>query len=142
MEPAPEPAGARSWDAARVLRHLERGLSHGHQLLQRARWLCLLFDCAIVFHELRHAPRLLLIRSGRVVEAADLDSSATLPGGALSTRPLLERQEAFDRKQYDRSRTLTSELKRVLRDGGSVQVGLGRRRWLSAAALRDGLRWI
>ncbi|MEY4550020.1 MAG: hypothetical protein RL685_6215 [Pseudomonadota bacterium] len=140
---ASDPPSLRSWDPERVLRHLERGSSQGHQLLQRARWLCLLFDCSIVFHERQRAPRLLLVRAGRVVEARNLDEPAsallrTLP----PQRPLHERQAAFDRKQYDRSRTLTSELKRVLRDGGSVQIGLGRQRWLSDPALRAGLRWI
>src|SRR6185295_17680603 len=37
--PEPSPASGRpgSWDAERVLRHLERGLAQGQQLLQRAR---------------------------------------------------------------------------------------------------------
>jgi DNA polymerase III subunit epsilon len=140
---ASAPPSLRGWDPERVLRHLERGLSHGHQLLQRARWLCLLFDCTIVFHELKRAPRLLLLRAGRVVEARDLDEPASaLLRTSSPQRPLHERQAAFDRKQYDRSRTLTSELKRVLRDGGSVRIGLGRQRWLSDPALRAGLRWI
>lgn len=140
--PASEPPSPRSWDRERVLRHLERGLSHGHQLLQRARWLCLLFNCDIELHEPAREPRLLVVRAGRVVQACALASAPALP--AIQRRePLRDRLLAFvDRKQYDRSRTLTSELKRVLRDGGSVRIGLGPKRWLSEPALRAGLRWI
>jgi DNA polymerase III subunit epsilon len=141
--PVSEPPSLRSWDRERVLRHLERGLSHGHQLLQRARWLCLLFDCTILFREANRPPRLLQVQAGQVLEArtagADLQATDTRP----PWRPLPERLAALrERKQYDRSRTLTSELKRVLRDGGSVSVRIGRQRWLDEAALRAGLRWI
>jgi DNA polymerase-3 subunit epsilon len=128
------------WDPERVLRHLERGLAHGHQLLQRARWLCLLHDSRVVFREAtRERARLLSIRAGSCVDARDAPTERELEG--LPFRPLAERQAAFDRGRYDRLRTLTSELKRVLRDGGSARLQLGRR-WLEADALRAGLRWI
>jgi len=130
-----------SWDPERVLRHLERGLAHGHQLLQRARWLCLLHDSSIVFREgSSERSRLLSIRAGSLIDARDAPADAALE--RLPYRSLAERQAAFDRARYDRLRTLTSELKRVLRDGGSARIQIGRSRWLEAPALRDGLRWI
>lgn len=147
LEEEASPASGRpgSWDAERVVRHLERGLAHGHQLLQRARWLCLLHDSTIVFREAKsERSRQLSIRGGRLVDARDAVAgagAATLTE-ALPYRPLSERQASFDRGRYDRLRTLTSELKRVLRDGGSARVRIGRSRWLEAAALRAGLRWI
>jgi hypothetical protein len=148
LEEEASPASGRpgSWDAERVVRHLERGLAHGHQLLQRARWLCLLHDSTIVFREAEsERSRQLSIRGGRLVDARDAAvggaGAATLTE-ALPYRPLAERQASFDRGRYDRLRTLTSELKRVLRDGGAARVRIGRSRWLEAAALRAGLRWI
>jgi DNA polymerase-3 subunit epsilon len=141
-EPPPsEPPSLRSWDRERVVRHLERGLIHGHQLLQRARWLSLLFDCTIVFQEANRPARLLEVQAGQVREARHPEAA---PAAQRAPRHALqERLSALgDRKQYDRSRTLTSELKRVLRDGGTVEVRLGRQRWLDEAALRAGLRWI
>jgi DNA polymerase-3 subunit epsilon len=129
-----------SWDPERVLRHLERGLAQGQQLLQRARWLCLLHDSSIVFREgSSERWRLLSIRAGSLIDAGDAPPDPALQ--RLPYRPLAERQAAFDRGRYDRLRTLTSELKRVLRDGGSARIQVGSR-WLEAAALRDGLRWI
>ncbi|MET0413919.1 MAG: GIY-YIG nuclease family protein, partial [Polyangiaceae bacterium] len=48
------------WDAERVVRHLERSLAHGYQLLQRARWLCLLHDSLVCFREPGAAPQRVL----------------------------------------------------------------------------------
>lgn len=132
----------RSWDRERVVRHLERGVMHGYQLLQRARWLCLLYDSAVVFREPSgERARLLLVRGGQLVEARDLVPDEAVPSMAAS-RPLRERQATFDRHQYDRLRTLTSELKRVLRDGGTAAVRVGRTRWLRGSRLDALLLWV
>jgi DNA polymerase III epsilon subunit-like protein len=138
-----EESSTRTWDPARVVRHLERAVAHGYQLQQRARWLCLLYDSAIVFREPTQTggPRLLLVRDGRLVEARELSPGEPIPG-AGSSCPMRERQAAFDRHHYDRLRTLTTELKRVLRDEGSVEVRVGRARWLRARELDGLLRWV
>jgi hypothetical protein len=100
----------------------------------------LLHDSSIVFREgSSERWRLLSIRAGSLIDAGDAPPDPALQ--RLPYRPLAERQAAFDRGRYDRLRTLTSELKRVLRDGGSARIQVGSR-WLEAAALRDGLRWI
>jgi DNA polymerase-3 subunit epsilon len=153
---SPEETSTRTWDAPRVVRHLERAVAHGYQLLQRARWLCLLYDSAVVFCEpprnAEHAKqspapgeagakRLLLVREGRLVEARDLAPGEPVPA-ADSLRPMRARQAAFDRSLYDRLRTLTTELKRVLRDGGWAEVRVGRCRRLSAPELDAVLRWV
>jgi hypothetical protein len=131
-EPA---ASVDSWDPERVLRHLERAVAHGHQLLARARWLCLLCDSVVVFREpASDRSRQLVIERGQLLEARDREADEPLPG-ALPLRPLLERRAAFDRSQYDRLRTLTTELKRIQRDGGTVAVQVARRRWVPSAPL-------
>jgi DNA polymerase III subunit epsilon len=136
------PASLDGWDDERVRRHLERAVAHGHQLLQRARWLCLLTDSVVIFREPgSERERRLLLRQGQVVEASDLAERPELPG-PLEARPLRERQAAFDRSLYDRLRTLTTELKRIQRDGGTAAVRVGRDRWLCDAALRRALRWV
>jgi DNA polymerase-3 subunit epsilon len=136
---AVEPA---AWNPERVVRHLERAVAHAYQLLQRARWLCLLRDSDVVFQEPpSERPRLLLVRGGRVVEARDLlpDEPVRDP---VAHPPLRERQAAFDRSHYDRLRTLTTELKRVLRDNGTAAIRVGRDRWLRGSALNAILLWV
>jgi DNA polymerase-3 subunit epsilon len=146
-EATPEPdetddADLRLWDPDRVVRHLERGVMHGYQLLQRARWLCLLYDSAAVFCEPSgERSRLLVINGGRLVEARDLTPGETVPCIA-PTRPLGERQGTFDRSQYDRLRIVTSELKRVVRDGGTAAVRVGREQWIRGSKLDALLLWV
>lgn len=139
-EPESDDSNPDAWDPERVVRHLERAVAHGYQLLQRARWLCLLHDSVIEFQEPgAGTTRVLLVREGRV-QAEDLASAPV--ANDFSYRPLRERQAAFDRVRYDHLRTLTSELKRVLRDRGTAAVRLGRTRWLRGADLEAILRWV
>jgi hypothetical protein len=137
-------AGAelRLWDRDRVVRHLERGVMHGYQLLQRARWLCLLYDSAVICREPSdERSRLLLIRDGKLVDARDIAPDEAIPSVA-ATKTLRERQGTFDRSQYDRLRIVTSELKRVARDGGTVSVRVGGERWIRGSKLDALLLWV
>jgi hypothetical protein len=132
----------RGWDAERVVRHLERGVAHAYQLLQRARWLCLLHESAVVFREPPcEKTRLLVVCGGRIVEARDLLPGEPVPSGG-SCSPLRERKGGFDRGRYDRLRTLTTELKRVLRDDGTAAIRVGRDRWLRGGKLDALLLWV
>ena len=124
------------WDPARVARHVERALAQAYQVYRRARFLWLLHDCDIVYREPDSAQaRLLRMRDGALSEAADV-TLAWLP--CERSRPLPEQRASatFDRTKYDRLRVLTTELKRVVRDGGQVAVHFSPRasvspRWLS-----------
>jgi len=128
------------WDPERVLRHLERAVGHAHQVLARARWLCLLCDSVVEFREPgAAASRRLVLGGGRLLSASDATEP---PPGPTATRPLAQRQASFDRSHYDRLRTLTTELKRIQRDGGTVAVRVGRSRWLRGPVLEAILRWV
>jgi hypothetical protein len=131
-----------AWDTERIVRHLERGVALSYQLLQRARWLCLLHDSVVVFREpASTVSRLLLIHDGRVEMARDFGLEQPLDRG-ITHLPLRDRQASFDRSRYDRLRTLTTELKRVLRDNGDAAVRVGRGRWLRGSKLEALLLWV
>lgn len=119
----------RAWDAPRVARHVERALVQAYRAYRRAHWLGLLHDSDIVYREPNAVgARLLKVRDGAVVAAEDtaLDH---VPGERL--RPSATRwSAAFDRAKYERLRVLTTELKRIVRDGGFVAVHWGPRRRL------------
>jgi DNA polymerase III subunit epsilon len=137
---AEEPGAASetsAWDPPRVARHLERALVQAYRAHRRAHWLRLLHDSDIVYREpAAKRERLLKVRGGAVVALEDAPS-AHATGERL--RPLGSRERpAFDRAKYERLRVLTTELKRIVRDGGSVAVhwGPGRTlpaRWLTGA---------
>lgn len=130
------------WDVERIGRHLQRAVLHGHRLLARARWLCLLGDSGVVFREPGSASvRALALRAAELVTVGEFDPSQP-PSPPPSLAPLRERQARFNRSSYDRLRTLTTELDRILRDGGSVEVRAVRGRVWSGAALRQLLLWV
>lgn len=134
-----EADGTGAWDPERVVRHLERAVAHGHRLLWRARWLRLIEDGVVIYREpASERWRALVLGAGQVLEARDADVGGPRP--EPNGRPTHGR--AFDRARYDRLRTLTSELKRVLRDGGAAVVGVAPRRWLEGEGLARLLRLV
>jgi DNA polymerase III subunit epsilon len=142
-------ASPSSWDPDRVLRHLERAVAHGHQLLDRARWLCLVCDSTVVFREPgAELARQLTLRGAELLQASDVAGASSAGASAVENpepiglRPLHERQVSLDRPRYDRLRTLTTELKRIQRDGGSVSVQIAHGRWLRDGALARLLLWV
>jgi DNA polymerase-3 subunit epsilon len=139
---APSMASAAPiWDAARVCRHLERSLAGSYQVLRRSSWLCMLASSCVSYREPRdRAGRLLRLEDAELVEAAEMADGplpTPVPGQARSSLQL-----AFDAARYDRLRILTSELKRIARDGGEIAVRLSRSHLLTGARLRNVLRLV
>ncbi len=110
-------AARPDWDPERVARHLERAGAQAYLLYRRSRWLRLLFDSDVVYRE-PGSPRArrLILRAGRLVMAADADAEGAPPNEPAAVAPAVR----FDRAIYDRLRILTTDLRRILRDGGSV----------------------
>jgi DNA polymerase III epsilon subunit-like protein len=126
------------WDGPRVRRHLERAVAQAYQVLRRASWLCLLASSSVSYREPDSAvTRFLLLDCAELVEAGDATSSE-LP--VPRSRPKREAQSCFTAARYDSLRILTTELKRILKDGGEVTVRLSRSRTLRGAALASVLR--
>jgi len=112
-----------AWDPARVARHLERAAAQAYRAHRRARWLHLVQESDVVFREPgAPAPRRLRVRGGEIHAG---DQAAT--GGGSGP---------FDRARYDRLRILTTELKRIQRDGGEVEVYARGQRRVPANLLR------
>ncbi|RYZ04002.1 MAG: hypothetical protein EOO73_25440 [Myxococcales bacterium] len=141
-EPEPEAAAddaPKVWDPPRVCRHLERASAQAYQVWRRAAWLCLLADSSIAYREPGAAvTRYLSIGAAELTTSGDLTADAPLPAPERSSRRVAQR--AFDAARYDWLRILTTELKRILRDGGEVKVRLSRTRLLQGAALARVLR--
>jgi hypothetical protein len=115
------------WDLARVRRRLERNLVGTGLLVRRSRWLCVLADATIAFHEHGAAEaRLLVLSLGEVIERRALErvgAVSELP--ARRPRGLAERRASFSVGAYDRLRILSTELRRIQDEGGDVAVRIG-----------------
>jgi DNA polymerase III subunit epsilon len=136
-EDAADAAESREWDPARIARHVERALVQAYRTYRRAHWLGLLRNSDVVYREPEsERVRLLRVRDGIIIETRDIPIDY-VPHERL--HPLLGRRASFDRTQYDRLRVLTTELKRIVRDGGSVCVHFGPRRPLPARLLAGTL---
>ncbi|HKO46995.1 MAG TPA: GIY-YIG nuclease family protein [Polyangiaceae bacterium] len=126
------------WDPERVARHIERALAQSFRAYRRARFLQLLHDSEVVYREPNAVQaRLLRIRDGALAESVELapDSLPSQVAARAAESRSLDKLH-FDRAKYDRLRVLTSELKRIARDGGEVAVHFGPRssipkRWLA-----------
>lgn len=128
----------RAWDRERVARHVERALVQAYRSYRRAHFLALLHDSDVVYREPGAAQaRLLRIREGALASSLDVPADYT-PGERIRPK-LVGRRAPFDRAKYDRLRVLTTELKRILRDGGSVALHWGPRRQLPAPWLAGAL---
>jgi DNA polymerase III subunit epsilon len=104
----------RTWDPPRVARHLERAAAQAYRAYRRTRWLKLLGDAEVVYREPGATrTRRLRLRGGQISAAGQDEPLAMLAAPAHA---------AFDRACYDRLRILTTELKRIARDGGDVVV--------------------
>ncbi len=106
------------WDPERVARHLERAAAQAYQVYRRARWLRLLYDCDVIYCEPESSrTRHLIVREGALIELRDAEADA-------ARRPTHETKQVitFDRTKHDRLRILTTELKRIQRDGGFARV--------------------
>ena len=135
-----EPEAVEVWDGPRVCRHLERAVAQAYQVLRRAAWLCLLANSQVTYREPGAAAhRSLVVAGGDVSQAAEL-ALAGAPQPAAS--PRLTTQRSFDAARYDSLRILTTELKRILRDGGEVQVRLPGGRVFEGARLGRLLRLV
>jgi len=109
-------AAEGAWDPERVVRHLERAAAQAYRAFRRARWLRLVHDCDLIYREPdASGPRALRIRAGAIASAPEPGRDDGRDGGRSGSVP-----PSFDRAGYDRLRILTTELKRILRDGGDV----------------------
>lgn len=137
-EPSPDDA-PKVWDGPRVCRHLERASAQAYQVLRRAAWLCLLANSSVVYREPgAERARFLVVRGAELAESGDVTSDTVLP--IPERQPRETTQRSFDAARYDSLRILTTELKRILRDGGEVKLRLSRNRTLEGARLARVLR--
>jgi DNA polymerase III subunit epsilon len=140
-EPEADPSddAPKVWDPTRVCRHLERASAQAYQVLRRAAWLCLLASSNVVYREPGGSTsRFLVVRGAELTLSGDCAPDTSLPPPSRASRRELQR--AFDAARYDSLRILTTELKRILRDGGAVTVTLSGSRTLESDALARALR--
>ncbi len=130
QDPGDREDGDDAWDVPRVLRNLEDTLVFFALELRRGAWLRRLSNAAISFED--GVQRTLVMRAGRVRSRRDGDL-------LTSVRPA---EPSFDIATFDRLRVLSTELRRVVQDGGSVRIRFAAGRALSSEAVARMLPWV
>jgi hypothetical protein len=85
---------------------------------------------------------LVILRAAQVSARRELGGDDPLPlphGAAIAWR---DRQRHLDLAAYDRLRVLTTEMRRILAQGRTLRLRLGRSTVLSEGGLQRLLRWV
>lgn len=146
-EPPAEAEEPRVWEPDMVLRSLEFVIRHGTFLMRRARWLCALSESTLSWEigsraEDSPAMACLHISEGRIISRQSMELSQEPPIPSGSSKPLLHKQQCFDRATYDRLRILTTELRRLVSAQRPLALRISANAPLDRDQLAKMLPWI
>ena len=136
---------AQSWTPQTVARGIEKFAMRSALLVRRARWLCLLSESSLAW-QARDAGdgRKIILRfeNGAVAHREELPGQAELPLPAGFAKRMADRQKIFDLTTYERLRVVTTELRRLVAAGRSVEIRLRPNATLSSRQLARILPWV
>ncbi|CAB5089974.1 Excinuclease ABC subunit C [Olavius algarvensis associated proteobacterium Delta 3] len=132
------------WDPERVADMMEGILVHAGHLIRRARWLCQLQEATIAWGP-DEDPRLLhvlILEKGAPAGYRILAGGQSVPVPRGYLRKMALRRARFDTATYDRLRVLTTELRRLVREGRSVVVRVSPSVSLGSKTIARLLQWV
>ena len=136
---------APSWTPETAARGIEKFTMRSALLIRRARWLCLLSESSLAW-EARdagdHRKIALLFENGTVAQRLELSGQAEAPLPAGYARRMTDRQKIFDLTTYERLRVVTTELRRLVAAGRSLEVRLRPNATLHREQLARLLPWV
>ena len=134
-----------NWTPETVARAIEKFTMRSALLIRRARWLCLLSESSLAW-EAREADDcrkiVLLFENGAVAHREELPCRAEVPLPAGYVKPMADRQKIFDLATYERLRVVTTELRRLVAAGRSLEIRLRPNATLSRRQLARILPWV
>jgi DNA polymerase-3 subunit epsilon len=145
LEAAEDSTEQPAWTPERVCRLLEHRILVAAHWIRKVRWFGLLANSSVVWTS-RRGPKnnrvLLVLESGLVVQRSSLPPDSTIPvspGYRISTR---ERLREFDSSILDRLRVLTTELRRIVGEGGDLRIKVSPASTLKPERLSSLLQWV
>ncbi|MEO1272863.1 MAG: GIY-YIG nuclease family protein [Myxococcota bacterium] len=144
VEDASDPSTRRTWTVDDVEQSILSGLLQHARAVRRASGLCQFSEASVAWTPTHtdDAPwRILVLEGGQVSLRDEWSPTKPLPLPPGHLRTWSQRQTCFDAATYDRLRILTTELRRVLSQGGQVRVRFGHVH-LGTEAARRLLTWL
>jgi DNA polymerase-3 subunit epsilon len=136
---------APNWTPETVARAIEKFTMRSALLIRRARWLCLLSESSLAW-EARDADscRKIVLRfeNGAVALREEMPCQAEVPLSAGYAKRMADRQKTFDLTTYERLRVVTTELRRLVAAGRSLEIRLRPNATLSRRQLARILPWV
>jgi DNA polymerase-3 subunit epsilon len=123
------------WSAERVADAIETRWARAAHAIRRARWLAILSESSVAWAE-GDRRRLLVLERGRVHARGWLANGAPPPCPPGFARSPDERRRGFDVGARDRLRVLTTELRRLVREGAAPAIRTGPGALIGPDALR------
>jgi DNA polymerase-3 subunit epsilon len=134
-----------NWTPETVARRIEKFTVRSALLVRRARWLCLLSESSLAWQARDSAGgRKIVLRfeNGTVAHREELPGQAEVPLPAGFAKRMADRQKIFDLKTYERLRVVTTELRRLVAAGRSVEIRLRPNATLRRRQLARMLPWV
>jgi len=116
-----------TWTPERIVKVLKSIVRLGAFQIRRSRWFCRLSESSLVWTPVvgdAEVRNLIVFKGGIPLFKDPLSSSETVPLPSGHKKSLVERQKNFDLLVYDRMRVTTTEIRRLIQEGRTVELYL------------------
>ena len=135
----------REWTPADIVRAIESLITHTAHMLRRARWFRLLLDSRLAWassddpNTLQH---LLVFESGIVTDRKCMRPGCEMSKPRWRCKTRLKKHIKLDLSVYDRMRVVTTELRRLVCEGRTIELRPSPKIRLTSYELKKGLYWV
>ena len=140
-----ESGKAYIWTPGAVARSIEKMVLHSAHLIRRARWFCLLSQSSLTWSSANQGDnvcRLVVFKNGSVHKREYVNTGKKAPTPPGYKKSFLTRQKDMTLTTYDRLRVATTELRRLVSEGRTVELRLGPGVTLAHREIIKVLRWL
>ncbi|MBT8357678.1 MAG: hypothetical protein HKO79_12725, partial [Desulfobacterales bacterium] len=133
------------WTPEAVAHSLENMVLHSSYLIRRARWFCLLSQSSLTWSSANQGDnvyRLVVFKNGSVHKRDYVKTGQKAPTPPGYKKSFLARQKDMTLTTYDRLRVVTTELRRLVSEGRTVELRLGPGVTLAHREIIKVLRWV
>lgn len=143
--PRSEATKAHEWTPEDVANTIEHVMTRAAHLIRRVRWFCLLSESSLAWESRRvddNHKILIIFKDGAMDLRKTLRTKEKPPWPAGFSKPFQDRKKYIDLMTYDRLRVVTTELRRLVSEGRTIELCLGPKTILRREELEKALRWV
>ena len=134
-----------TWTAERIVRILKSIIRLSAFQIRRSRWFCRLCESSLVWTPSTgesEPKNLIMFKGGTPIIEESLSPSDKVPLSSGHANSLIDRQENFDLYVFDRMRVTTTEIRRLIQEGRSIELHLHPDVCLRNEQLKRMLQWV